>query len=83
MGNILDAQPHQVAAAQLAVDTQVEEGEVALPPSDLQTDADLPDLLEREGTLLPGQLAPVPGNLTSCRSIAARFLEHSLSPLLC
>ena len=47
VGDIADPQPNQVAAAQLAVDGEVEEGKIANPPANLQPDADAPDVLER------------------------------------
>lgn len=62
VGDVSDTQPHQVTAAQLAVDPEVEEGEIPDSAGDLQPDADLPDLSEREGALLPRQPALVPGN---------------------
>ena len=47
---------------QLAVDREIEEGEVSDPVLDLQPNAHRPDFLELERRFLPDQLAPVPGN---------------------
>jgi len=43
--NIFDLQSHHIAAAQLAVDGQVEQGEVAGSPLDQQSGSDRPDML--------------------------------------
>lgn len=50
----------EIAAAQFAVDTQVEEGEFADPPRHLESHAKCPDILEFERRLLPNDLAFVP-----------------------
>jgi hypothetical protein len=55
-----DPQPDQVAAAELAVDGQVEQGQVAEPPLPLQVEADGPDLLGPEGRLGTDEAALVP-----------------------
>ena len=61
MGDVAATQPHEVTAAQLAVDPEVNEGEITYSASDLQPNANLPDLSEREGALLTRQPALVPG----------------------
>jgi len=80
--DIINAQSDQVAATQLTVDPQVEEAEVTLAARDLQPDTDLPDLLEREGALLAGELALVPGNVAvgppCCLNLLVRVLSHAL-----
>jgi len=59
--DVAHAQGDQVAAAQLAVDGEVEEGEVAQPLRQLQADPDGPDLADLERRLGAGQLALGPG----------------------
>nr|WP_296914824.1 hypothetical protein [Thiocapsa sp.] len=54
MRDIANAQSYQVTAAQLAVDAEIEQSEIAHTSGELKPDADLPDLLEREGALLAG-----------------------------
>jgi hypothetical protein len=46
MPDIADAQPHQITGSELAVDREVEHGELSDPPRELQADADGPDVLE-------------------------------------
>jgi hypothetical protein len=61
VGDIADAQRDQVAAAQLAVDGEVEEGEVAQLVRQLQANPDRSDLPHFQRRLGAGQLALVPG----------------------
>jgi hypothetical protein len=61
VGDIADTQRDQVAAAQLAVDREVEKSEVAQPLGELQADPDRPDLADLQRRLRAGQLALVPG----------------------
>jgi hypothetical protein len=60
VADIPDLEADQVAAAQLAVDTQIEQGELAYPTRHLEPDAKDPDVLELERCLLPDDLALVP-----------------------
>jgi hypothetical protein len=55
---------YQIAAAQVAVVTQVEHGELSQSSLHLQTNPDGPDLLEFERGLLADQLAFVPWFVT-------------------
>jgi hypothetical protein len=50
----------EVAATQLAVDAQVEQGELSHPAVHMESDAQRPDVLELEWRLLPDDLALVP-----------------------
>jgi len=50
--NVVDAQPHEVATAQLAVDGEIEQCEVAPTPLKLEPNADCPDLLRFQGAFL-------------------------------
>ena len=59
-GDIGDPQGDQIAAAELAVDGQVEKREIPHPLVHLQTHADRPNLLERERGFLTDKLALVP-----------------------
>ena len=56
VGDVADAQRDQVAAAQLAVDRKVEQGEVAQPLRQLQADPDRPDLATFSGGFGPVRL---------------------------
>ena len=55
-----DPEADEVAATQLAVDSQVEECEFAHPVFHLQTNSECPDVLELERCLLADDLALVP-----------------------
>jgi hypothetical protein len=59
VGDIADAQSHQIASAQLAVDRQVEQGELALALTEFETHADGANIIELERGLLSDQLAHV------------------------
>ena len=50
--HIAYTESHQVTATKLAVAGDIEQGEITHSSSDLQPDADLPDLPERERALL-------------------------------
>lgn len=59
MTNVPDLERDEVAAAQLTIDPQVEDRELARPPLHLGPHAQRPNVLELEGRLLPNDLAPV------------------------
>src|SRR6266446_6150271 len=61
MSDIANAQLHEIAAAQLAVDRQVEQRELALAIAQLEANAYCPNLPEFERCLLPDQLSVAPG----------------------
>jgi hypothetical protein len=70
----LDAEPHQVACAQLAVQRQIEEGWVALPTVKLEARAYCPDVLWLERWFNANELAFVPSGLrAACCSGVLRF----------
>jgi hypothetical protein len=58
-----DLQRDEIAAAQLAVDREVEQGKIALATLKLKLDPDCPDLLRLERTLLADQATLVLGLL--------------------
>ena len=60
LDNIPNAERHQVAAAQLAVDSEIERGEIAGTTFDLQPEANRPNLRRLQRQLLPKELALVP-----------------------
>jgi len=60
VADIADAQLHQIASAQLAVDAQVEQRQFAAPVLHLQVRPDRPDFPGLERGLLPDELALVP-----------------------
>jgi hypothetical protein len=55
-----DLERDEIAAAQLAVDAQVEQRKFSHPALHLETNAQSPDVPELEGCLLPDDLALVP-----------------------
>ena len=61
VNHVAHPQAHQIAAAQLAVDRQVEHGQVADLMPVLQVESNGPDILWLERWLLADQLAFVPG----------------------
>jgi hypothetical protein len=60
VGNIAHAQPHQITAAQLAVDRQVEQGELVFALAEFEAYPDGPNVFELEAGFLSDQLALVP-----------------------
>jgi hypothetical protein len=60
MSDIADAQADEIAAAELAVDGQVEQGKVTDGMCILEVDTDGPDVLWLERGLLADQLPRVP-----------------------
>src|SRR3954449_274083 len=58
--HVLDLYRDEIAAAQLAIDREVEQGEVALSTLKLKPNPDCPDLLRLERALLPDQATLVP-----------------------
>src|SRR4051794_857533 len=59
--HVLDSYRDEIAAAQLAVDGEVEQGKVALSTLKLKPNPDCPDLLRLERALLPDQATLVQG----------------------
>jgi hypothetical protein len=64
MNHVVDAQPNQVAATQLAADGEVEQRELSCFFCQLQPNPDGPDLFQLQGRLLAEQLAFVPRRCT-------------------
>jgi hypothetical protein len=60
---VVDPEPHKVAAAQLAIDREIEQGEVAAMVFELESDSDRPDLLWLKRALLADEPPLVPGYL--------------------
>jgi hypothetical protein len=60
VADVPDLQADQVTAAELAVDSQVEECQLAHPVLHLEADSERPDVLELERCLLADDLALVP-----------------------
>jgi hypothetical protein len=61
VSDIANAQLHEIAAAQLAVDRQIEQRELALPIGQLEPNPNCPNVPEFERCFLPDELALVPG----------------------
>jgi hypothetical protein len=66
MADVSDLQADEVATAKLAVDSQIEEGELSHPAFHLQTDTKGPNLLDLEWSFLPDDLALVPRLAMNC-----------------
>jgi hypothetical protein len=66
LGDVANPQLHEVAGAQLAVDGQIEQGQLAGIVGHLQANLDRTDFLEFEGRLLANKLAFVPGRVGRC-----------------
>jgi len=69
---VTDAQAHEIAATELAVQREIEERELPSSLGELQANADCPDLLEAQRWLLAHELALVPGRLLHCNRIGQR-----------
>lgn len=74
-GYIIDANGDDVAAAQLAIDRQVEEGKVAILAFDLELRSDRPHVAGSQWRLRTDKLPFVPRHARS-----GMFLFHGLSP---
>jgi hypothetical protein len=74
VGDIIDAQLHEIGAAQFAVERQIEQREFALAIAQLQTNPDSPNVPEFQGRFLSDQLAFVPG-LAAARYDGCQHLE--------
>jgi len=59
--DVLDAQTDEVAPAQLAVDGQVEHGEIANSLLDMEPDTDRPNVLRPQWSLLTDETALIQG----------------------
>src|SRR5437867_9336869 len=73
LDHVADAKPDQIAAAQLAVDGEVEQREFPGSMIQLQSNPDGPDLFQLKWRLLAEQLAFVPRYGTPC---GCRFGIH-------
>ena len=78
-GPVFDAHGHRVAAAQLAVDCEVEHRQVSNLLVVLQVDSDCPDILWLPWQLLPDQLALVPG----FPSVSGLHVSSPAGPTVC
>src|ERR1017187_7668181 len=61
VGDITDAQLHEIAAAQFAVERQIEQREFALAITNFEANPNRPNVPEFERHFLPNQLAFIPG----------------------
>lgn len=76
--DIVDLQPHEIAAPEFAVDREVEQGEVAGSALYLEPDPDRPHVLRLQRALLPNEAPFVPGIATRCRRLVAIEHDHLL-----
>src|ERR1700737_1265401 len=77
-GNILDPDGDDITAAQLAIDCQIEHGQVASAAFDLKFRPDRPDVFGSQRWLCPGQLALVPGQPFMRRRGSIYLILHGL-----
>jgi hypothetical protein len=59
-GYVIDSKTHEIAAAQLAIDGEVEHRQIAFAAPDLKSDTNGPDLFRPKGTLLANETSFVP-----------------------
>jgi len=71
--NIMDAERDKIAAAQFAVDGEIEQREISGAMIQLQSNSDGPDLFQLQRRLLPEELALIP---RYCTPIGFRFGIH-------
>jgi hypothetical protein len=71
--DVIDLDGDDIAAAQLAVDRQVEHREVTCSSLDVEPRSDRPNVLRPERGLCADQLALVPGNTRRLRGKISRF----------
>jgi hypothetical protein len=65
--HVIDAERHQIAASQLAVDGEVEQHQVTRAPLELQPGSDAPDVTGSKRRLRTGELAFLARRLSSGR----------------
>jgi hypothetical protein len=61
--DIVDLWADEIAASELAIDCEIEQGKVARSVLELEPDPDCPDILRFQRSLLPGKSSLVPGNV--------------------
>jgi len=80
--DILDPDGNDVAATKLAVDCQIEHGEVTNSAFDLELRSNGPDVFRAQRRLYPGQLALVPGQPFMRRQGSIHLIQHDHTPRL-
>ena len=78
--DIFDPQAHEITSAQLAVDRQIEEGQVPNSPVELQAGPDGPKMLWLKRWLRADQLNSVPGLRMVCDAANVSMSLHDRSP---
>jgi hypothetical protein len=77
--HVVDLEPHEVTAPQLAIEGQIEQSEVASTLFELKPDADCPDLLWFQRALLADEAALVPGGtMRQCDRRGTRTRYHQV-----
>ena len=72
----MDAERDKIAAAQFAVDGEIEQGEISGAMIQLHSNSDGPDLFQLQRRLLPEELALIP---RYCTPVGFRFdIQESL-----
>jgi hypothetical protein len=79
---VLHFQADNVTASELAIDGEIEHGQVARSPRDLQLGANRPDVLRPERRLGADQFALVPGFATRGLRVSICRVLHRGAPLL-
>jgi hypothetical protein len=80
--DVLDLQRDDIAAAQLAVDSEIEHRQIAHAPVHLELGADRPNVLGPQWRLRANQLAPIPGRPSQRFGMSVLMAVHSHSPQL-
>ena len=78
--DVLDFEAHDIAAAKLAVDGEIEQSKVAHLALHLQSGADRPDVLGLQGRFRANKLAFVPRPSGGGRGIYVLNSIHGFSP---
>ncbi len=79
---VIDLERDQVATAQLAVDCDVEQSQIAKVSREFESGADGPDLLGKQRALLPDEATFVPGSAFRCNGgkLDSRYDLPSIQP---
>lgn len=79
VAQILDAEHDQIASAQLTIDRQIEQGQVARPVGQLQSYPDRPDVSLLERKLLATSLPLFQGEYAWCSMLSSDLIHRKYS----
>jgi hypothetical protein len=81
-GHIRDPEADHIATTQLAINREIEEGQVSYPAVELQPGPNGPDVFRLERRLLPCELPLVPGAMVGGRGPNFVIYLHGAPPLV-